>query len=199
MIGRSPWTSESQENYVNYQQHCIDVNPDVLNKIENYIEERLPQREKDERRSPQRPQKSKEKQEKKENKYQSNNYLSPKAASSKQIPLQQDLASPKNYRPASIADANKSTKKIKIVDDGKMEGVQKAENKPYSQALEKTKNSEHELTQNDQAKLIENVQYSLFSSSRPRDGSPTVHSRPISESRLFRTMEEGTLTQSMED
>jgi hypothetical protein len=43
MIGKCPWTSESQENYVNYQQHCVEANPDVLHKIENYIEDRLPQ------------------------------------------------------------------------------------------------------------------------------------------------------------
>lgn len=79
MIGRSPWTSEAQENYVDYQQHCIDANPSVLTKIENYIEERLPQKVKDERKSPQKG--SKEKDRKENPKYQVNNYLSPKAAS----------------------------------------------------------------------------------------------------------------------
>jgi hypothetical protein len=26
-----------------HQQHCVEANPDVLHKIENYIEDRLPQ------------------------------------------------------------------------------------------------------------------------------------------------------------
>lgn len=26
MIGKNPWTSEAQENYVDYHGHCIDAN-----------------------------------------------------------------------------------------------------------------------------------------------------------------------------
>jgi len=43
MIGRSPWKSESQENFVNYYDNCIEANPSVLHKIENYIEDHEPQ------------------------------------------------------------------------------------------------------------------------------------------------------------
>jgi hypothetical protein len=123
MIGKNPWTSESQENYINYHEHCIEANQDVLHKIENYIDERQPQSYKDEKKSPQKGHKSKERkglpnEDKKENKYQPNNYLSPKSPSSKHILL--EAGSPKNYRPSSTADAAKSSKKIKIVDDQKM-------------------------------------------------------------------------------
>jgi proline dehydrogenase len=61
MIGKAPWTSEAHENYLNYTSHAIDANPDVLHKIENYIEERLPRADKEERRSPKQQQRSKEK------------------------------------------------------------------------------------------------------------------------------------------
>lgn len=48
--------------------------------------------------------------------------MSPKAASTKQI--MQDLQSPKNYRQTSIADGNKSTKKMRLADDRqKMDAV----------------------------------------------------------------------------
>jgi hypothetical protein len=64
--------------------------------------------------------------------------LSPKGVSTKQLP--QDIASPKNYRQASIADAGKSSKKIRIVDEPKMEGTHKqSESKFYAQNLEKSK------------------------------------------------------------
>lgn len=194
MIGRSPWTSEAHENYLDYQQHCINANPDVLHKIENYIEDRLPLRDKEDRRSPQKL-KTGEKPDKKENKYLSNNYLSPKAASSKHLP--QDA--PKNYRQASIADASKSTKKMKI-EEGKMDGVRQGEGqgeKLYGQHLERSRNEEQqELTQNEQAKLIENVRGSPLSSSRPRDGSRTARSRRTSGSRPSRTTGGATRSRS---
>ena len=48
--------------------------------------------------------------------------MSPKGVSTKLIP-QQEVTSPKhNYRQASIADA-RSAKKIKIVDESKMDAV----------------------------------------------------------------------------
>ena len=64
--------------------------------------------------------------------------MSPKGVSTKQIP-QQEVTSPKNnYRNASIADA-RSAKKMKIVDEGKIDGVKGGEGKIYTQAFEKSK------------------------------------------------------------
>ena len=59
MIGKNPWTSESQENYVNYHEHCIEANQEVLHKIENYIDDRQPRKE--DRKSPQKAGKGKDK------------------------------------------------------------------------------------------------------------------------------------------
>ena len=77
MIGRQPWTSEAHESYVNYNSNCLDANEDVLNKIENYIEERRPQV-----KSPSKGKKLEKKsvlaENKKENKYNPHHYLSPK-------------------------------------------------------------------------------------------------------------------------
>lgn len=57
MIGRSPWTSEAHENFLDYHQHCIDANPQVLSKIDEYLENRQPTKE--EKRSPIKQNKSK--------------------------------------------------------------------------------------------------------------------------------------------
>lgn len=142
MIGKNPWTSESQENYINYHQHCIEANTDVLHKIQNYIEERLPQNAKENKKSPQKAQKSKEKkislpnEEKKENKYQPHNYMSPKAASNKHILAQ--ATSPKAQKQISHVEINKSSKKIKLVEDQKQQvSIKQPSNKYYGQNLQK--------------------------------------------------------------
>lgn len=201
MIGKHPWKSEAQENYVDYHQHCIDANPDVLLKIENYIEERLPNSAKPQRKSPSKPKPKDKKltlpkeEEKKENRYQPNNYLSPKAASSKLLPP--DAPSPKQFHRSSSGDIAKSFKKIRTKEEGegKPEAQQKhndshakqSSQKNYGQSLEREKLNEQEMSEHEQQKLIEHVPPSPLSSSKPRGGSPTVPSPPTSASRPSRT------------
>jgi hypothetical protein len=43
MIGRTPWTSEAQENYVPYVENSLEADPEILLKIENYILDKAPQ------------------------------------------------------------------------------------------------------------------------------------------------------------
>jgi hypothetical protein len=211
MIGKHPWKSEAQENYVDYHQHCIDANPDVLLKIENYIEERLPNSAKPERKSPSKPKPKDKKltlpkeEEKKENRYQPN-YLSPKAASSKLIPP--DAVSPKQFHRSSSGDIAKSFKKIRSKEEDKVEPQQKHSNdshtkqssqKNYGQSLEREKLNDQEMSEHEQQKLIEHVLPFPLSSSKPPAGSPTVPSPPTSANRPLKTTAGATPSPSTED
>lgn len=42
MIGRSPWTTEFQQNFQNFNCNSIEANKEVLSEIENYIIDRTP-------------------------------------------------------------------------------------------------------------------------------------------------------------
>lgn len=117
MIGKQLWTSESHENYVDYHNNYIQADPHILSKIQNYIEERVPN-------SPPTPIQKKEKsqqkfiqnsclkkEDKKENKYSSNNYTSPKnqrPISSKTIAQDQTIQyTPKMVKKSSAAQQAK--------------------------------------------------------------------------------------------
>lgn len=87
--------------------------------------------------------------------------MSPKAASTKHIT--QEVQSPKNYRPTSIADGNKSTKKMKPSDDkqkmrpsddrqkmdavrGESQGQCRGQQETKGYAAERSRVEEQELT-----------------------------------------------------
>lgn len=194
MIGKHPWKSEAHENYVDYHAHSIDANPDLLLKIDNYIEQRLPNTAQPQRNSPSKPKPKDKKlpkeEERKENKYHPGNYLSPKAPSSKL--LSPDASSPKQFHRSSSGDIAKSSKNIRNKEEEKAESQKKNEShlkqgqKNYGQSLEREKAGE-EMSEQEQQKLIEHVPPSPLSSSRPRGGSPTVPSPPTSASRPSRT------------
>ena len=37
-IAKHSWTSENKDNYVNYQDGCVNVNPDLMRRIQEFIE-----------------------------------------------------------------------------------------------------------------------------------------------------------------
>jgi hypothetical protein len=153
MIGRNPWTSESQESYVDYHQNCIEVNEEVLGKIENYISERQPQV-----KSPPKAKKGERKvaasQDKKENRYNPAHYQSPKADRKGEAHLEAF----KNNR--GSGEGQKSHNKLNCKEDGKGESKYSSQHKQIlnkTYALGKSGGEVREFTENEQEKLIEKV------------------------------------------
>ena len=123
MIGKNSWTSQAQENYVNYHENFIEANPHVFSKIQNYISQKESESAKAAKKSPQKGFKKgdrkhgiSQKEDRKENKYQINSYLSPKAVSRKHIEADNQAD---RFRRSSSGQQQKSSKKLKIKEDVK--------------------------------------------------------------------------------